>query len=164
MAFPRAVLALVPLLLVPLAAASGAPPAAAFSVDRATGIPETGDGQGTEFRFMAGATSDPDTPQSDLEMRWDWEGDGTWDASWAPFGGIRHSYAAAGSYSPRLEVRDPQGNIGSAAGGPLLVEATRTLSLGAPAAGDLVEAGHRHDYTLVVPESHLDLVIDLDWP
>lgn len=163
MAMPRAVLALALFLLAPLASATGAAPVAAFTTDRSTGIPETGDGLGTEFRFIPGSTTDPDTPFSDLELRWDWEGDGSWDTAWAPFSAGYHGYTAAGTYSPALEVRDPQGNVDSAVGGPLLVEATRTLTLGQAASGSFVEEQQRHDYTLVVPESHLNLVIDLDW-
>ena len=44
-----------------------------------------------------------------LNARWDWEDDGVWDTSWSTSLSATHAFAAEGSYTVRLEVRDAAG-------------------------------------------------------
>jgi len=47
-----------------------------------------------------------------LEVRWDWEDDGVWDTDWSAVKTASHAYAASGTYTIRLEVRDTSGLAG----------------------------------------------------
>lgn len=76
------------------------PPSAYFEVAPQSGFP------GTAFRFNASASSDLEDPNDDLLFRWDWEDDGVWDTRWSPNETTSHSFAQAGDFTSRLEVRD----------------------------------------------------------
>ena len=86
-----------------LSKAANTAPIAHFNV-----TPESGDVT-TLFTFNASGSSDIDEPSSALEVRWDWENDGTWDTNWN-IGKVEHQqYSIPGNYTVRLEVRDTQG-------------------------------------------------------
>jgi PKD repeat protein len=78
-------------------------PTAAFAV-----TPTSGD-TSTVFSFDASACSDAEDATSALQVRWDWENDGTYDTSWNTTKTASHSYAAPGTYTVRLEVQDTGG-------------------------------------------------------
>ncbi|MFC1499434.1 PKD domain-containing protein [Candidatus Zixiibacteriota bacterium] len=83
--------------------AVNAPPVASFSVSATTGS------IATEFAFDASACTDPEDDSSSLEIRWDWEGDGTWDTDWSTTRTAVYAFPAIGVYSATLIVRDSDG-------------------------------------------------------
>lgn len=82
-------------------------PTASFTVN-----PETGDTQ-TEFSFDASASSDQQTPSADLEIRWDWNDDGTFDTPYSNSKTATTAYISEGTYTIRLEVKDLGGLTGT---------------------------------------------------
>ena len=79
------------------------PPTASFTLS-----PTSGDTT-TEFSVDASGSSDPEDLAAALEVRWDWEDDGTWDTAWSTTKTATHTYDSAGTYTIRLEVRDTGG-------------------------------------------------------
>ncbi len=82
-------------------------PTAAFSV-----TPEEAT-YDTTFSVDATGCTDPNHALDALEVRWDWESDGTWDTLWSTGKSNTHRYQAPGYYTITLEVRDPDGNTDS---------------------------------------------------
>jgi len=54
---------------------------------------------------------DPST--DDLEFRWDWENDGSYDTDWSQGFVVRHSWGNEGNYTVKIEVRDDDGGLGT---------------------------------------------------
>ena len=81
------------------------PPTASFEISPLSG------NISTLFIFNASSSSDLENPTSSLEVRWDWEDDGTWDTSWSTTKMNQHQYSSLGTYSVRLEVMDTGGLI-----------------------------------------------------
>ena len=77
-------------------------PTADFSVTPGTGEPGV-----TVFAFDASSSHDPDGTLVSYE--WDFDGDGTYDATETSAYAI-HTYAATGSYTPVLQVTDDAGD------------------------------------------------------
>ena len=63
----------------------------------------------TEFTVNASGCADAEDDAGSLQVRWDWESDGTWDTSLSTAKTASHSYAATGTYSITLEVIDTGG-------------------------------------------------------
>jgi len=80
-----------------------APPTATFTVNPTSGYTTT------VFQFDASACSDAEDATSALQVRWDWENDGTYDTNWSTTKTESHSYTAVGTYTVRLEVMDTLG-------------------------------------------------------
>ncbi len=79
-------------------------PTASFSVTPAVGT------TGTVFLFDASASRDSEDPGERLSVRWDWDGDGTFDTAWTTAKIEQHRYTLAGFvYSVVLEVMDSGG-------------------------------------------------------
>jgi PKD repeat protein len=76
------------------------PPTAAFVV-----APTRGDTE-TLFEMDASGSSDAEDDPSELELRWDFEDDGTWDTDYQNARTSSHRYETGGRYTIRLEVRD----------------------------------------------------------
>jgi len=76
------------------------PPNASFFVTPSSGSVDT------SFEFDASATQDIEDPQDSLEVRWDWEDDGTWDTGWTNNKTAVHKYSVSGHYLVVLEARD----------------------------------------------------------
>jgi len=57
----------------------------------------------------ASSSSDLEDVATSLEVRWDWENDGIWDADWSSLKVTSHQYAVTGTYTIRMEVRDSGG-------------------------------------------------------
>ncbi len=76
------------------------PPVASFSIS-----PTSGNVTVT-FTVNASSSSDLQDPSEALEVRWDWEDDGTWDTTWSSAKEAQHQYSVPDNYTIRLEVRD----------------------------------------------------------
>ena len=77
---------------------TGNPPTAAFTFTQPAWA---------QVDFDASDSSDVETPVSQLQARWDWEGDGAWDTSILGVTQIQtHTYSHLGRYYPTLYVED----------------------------------------------------------
>ena len=79
------------------------PPTALFDFD-----PEFGD-VFTDYAFIASDSWDLEDAVDTLEVRWDWESDGTYDTGWSTVKTENHQFTTAGTYNVTVEVRDSQG-------------------------------------------------------
>jgi hypothetical protein len=86
---------------------SNTPPTALFTVSPSSGT------TATVFHMDAGESSDAEDVSSALEVRWDWEGDGTWDTARDTTKTAEHQYATVGMKTIRLEVIDAGGLTGA---------------------------------------------------
>jgi uncharacterized protein (TIGR02145 family) len=78
-------------------------PIASFTVDPASGTTDT------VFDVDASASTDNEDPTSVLQVRWDWENDGTYDTGWTTTKTASHQYSTAGTKTIKLEVKDTGG-------------------------------------------------------
>lgn len=78
-------------------------PTASFTVDPSSGT------IATIFNFDASGCTDGEDPTSDLQVRWDWENDGTYDTDFSTTKTTTHQYATIGTYTVVLEVKDSEG-------------------------------------------------------
>ena len=62
----------------------------------------------TVVNFTAIVFDDHD-PVSAIQVRWDWESDGTWDTAWSLEKVAQHRFSVAGSYNVTLEAKDTDG-------------------------------------------------------
>lgn len=67
----------------------------------------------TRFTFDGSGSTDNETDSSRLEVRWDFENDGTLDSYFSRTKSIRHTFEKAGIYTVKMEVLDKAGNISS---------------------------------------------------
>jgi len=79
------------------------PPTACFSATPTQG------GLTTTFQFNASCSTDDLTPSSSLQVRWDFENDGTWDTSFSTTKTASKQYTSLGAKTVKVEVRD--GNL-----------------------------------------------------
>jgi len=63
----------------------------------------------TMFEFSSQLSWDLSDPSEALEVRWDFDADGTWDTDWSTDKVVHHQYNTPGNYMVRLEVRDTEG-------------------------------------------------------
>jgi len=97
------------------------PPNASFSV-----TPNTGNLQ-TIFVFDASASSDAEDATSDLMVRWDFNGDGSWETDWIYEKQYSIQYVDETDYEVYLEVRDTEG---------LTAQTNKVVSVGGGSSGD----------------------------
>lgn len=90
-------------------------PTAEFSIDPPAGV------IGTTFTYNASDSYDDHDSFSELQFRWDWNGDGTFDTGWSSNHQATHSYSESGAYVVVLEVKDSGGLVGTV---------THTLNVG----------------------------------
>lgn len=109
------------------------PPNADFSV-----APESGDLE-TVFQFDASTSFDNEDPLESLQVRWDFNGDGSWDSDWEVEKSAEHQYETSGTYSAKLEVKDTGGltdehtvdvEVTGGTGGWIPCPGTETVSYG----------------------------------
>lgn len=79
------------------------PPIANFTVNPASGYVST------TFLVNASESYDMEDAANMLDVRWDWEDDGTWDTLWSTDKTEQHQYSSPGTYIIRLEVMDTGG-------------------------------------------------------
>ncbi len=77
-----------------------AAPVAIFTVDPTSGTTLT------SFNFDANGSYDNEDPSDILQVRWDLEGDGSWDTEYSTEKTLSHQYPQAGDNNVRLEVKD----------------------------------------------------------
>jgi len=83
----------------------------------------------TGFTADASSSSDAETATGDLEVRWDWEGDGVWDTPWTNQTGAHHAYSEPGVYPLSVGVMDMGGLTAmSSATIPILVDAVPPMT------------------------------------
>jgi len=82
---------------------SNTPPSALFTINPTSGPIST------VFNFDASGCFDFEDPVSTLQIRWDWENDGTWDTPYSLTKTITHQYLQVGNYTVKLEVKDSGG-------------------------------------------------------
>lgn len=75
-------------------------PTASFTV-----FPLTGDSS-TVFTFDASASFDEKDASVQLQVRWDYEGNGSWDTDWSSTKTASYSYGHEGNFSPFLQVKN----------------------------------------------------------
>lgn len=78
-------------------------PIASFTVTPGSGTTNT------TFAFDASGSTDSEDATSDLQVRWDFDGDGNWDSDWATEKTQNHQYTSADTYTTKLEVKDTEG-------------------------------------------------------
>ena len=61
------------------------------------------------FSMNASSSSDNQTLFNGVQVRWDFDGNGTWDTSWSTNKTTGHRFAEAGNYTVKLQVRDGGG-------------------------------------------------------
>ena len=79
------------------------PPTALFTVYPTSGTTST------HFGFGASGCTDNEDLTSDLQVRWDFDGDGSWDTDWDHNKIIQHQYDNEAIYTAKLEVKDTEG-------------------------------------------------------
>jgi len=62
----------------------------------------------TTVNFTARVFDDRDPPEA-IQVRWDWESDGTWDTSWSVEKMAPHRFPVAGTYNVTVEAMDTGG-------------------------------------------------------
>jgi len=101
------------------------PPSASFTVSPDTGY------LATDFGFDASNCSDNEDYASALQVRWDWQNDGTWDTDYTTDTDTSHQFTSRGEYSVKLEVKDTEGAtdtktktvlVDSSNAGPIVME------------------------------------------
>lgn len=79
-------------------------PVALFTVSPTSGTPST------TFNFDASGCSDVETSSANIQVRWDWNNDGTFDTPYSMTKTTTHQYTIAGNYTVKLEALDGDGN------------------------------------------------------
>src|SRR2546422_701716 len=81
---------------------SNSPPSVDFSWTPTSG------NNSTVFSFTAQVSDDHDSSSS-IQVRWDWNGDGTWDTAWSTTKTATHTFSAVGSYTVIVQAVDSGG-------------------------------------------------------
>jgi formylglycine-generating enzyme required for sulfatase activity len=84
-------------------------PKASFTITPSFGVPDS-----TLFTVNANSTSDNKDAGRDLQVRWDWEGDGVWDTNFSTTKLDSHRFSKNGVYAVTLLVRDSDAAEGTA--------------------------------------------------
>ena len=63
----------------------------------------------TSITFDASTSSDVEDATQDLQVRWDWGNDGTFDTGWSVQKVIGHKFPYSGLHAVRMEVKDSEG-------------------------------------------------------
>ena len=85
--------------------AENLPPTAGFEVACAYGNILT------QFYLDAWSSSDDRLPPSELEIRWDFNGDGIWDTPFSKEKTLYHQFSQPGEYSCTLQVKDDEDQV-----------------------------------------------------
>ncbi len=83
-------------------------PEAAFTVNPSMGTTDT------VFRFNGGISTDEEDPVEDLQVRWDWDGDGNFDTDFSYNKEVNYQFPDENNYNVTMEVIDTEGATGQA--------------------------------------------------
>jgi hypothetical protein len=111
---------------------TGTAPAASFTV-----TPSSGNAS-TTFAFDASACSDKQDPSSALQVRWDWNDDGTYDTGWTTTKTASHSYAMSGAYAIRMQVANTIGLTNTTTAMVTVTAGNPSVSISSPADGAII--------------------------
>ncbi len=64
----------------------------------------------TIFAFDAAESYDKEDSLTGVQIRWDYESDGTYDTEWSETRTVTHQFTETGTYSVTLQVKDTEGN------------------------------------------------------
>ena len=78
-------------------------PMASFTISPTTGT------TATMFNFDASGSTDNQDETTVLQVRWDWEDDGTYDTNFSTIKTETHQFSIGGTHTVKLEVRDSNG-------------------------------------------------------
>ena len=78
-------------------------PIAKFTINPTSGTTTT------SFVFDASGSSDNEDATSVLQVRWDWDNDGTYNTNYTITKTANHQYSSYGTYTVKLEVKDSEG-------------------------------------------------------
>src|ERR1041385_8935106 len=95
---------------------SNTSPVACFTVNPTTGTTST------TFNVDASCSTDAETNAANLQVRWDWQNDGTFDTAFSSTKSASHTYASSGTYTIRMQVQDASSPPGTSS-------ATRTVTV-----------------------------------
>ena len=95
-------------------------PTASFTISPTSGSP------GDTFEFNASGSSDPEDSLSELLVRWDFNGDGSWDSDWSTQKTVTYIYNDAGTFDVKLQVKD-SGGLTNTSHEELVVEEASTV-------------------------------------
>ena len=115
-----------------------------------------------EITFDGSGSSDPNG--DDLEYRWDFENDGTYDTGWSGSATATHTYSTAGDYKVTLQVKDEVGSTDTdtvnVAIGQFNIPPTDP-DVSGPQTGDV---DTNYDYTAVSTDADNDTIqYMIDW-
>jgi len=99
------------------------PPIASFNVTPLSG------NTNTQFSFDATGCSDNEDDISQLQVRWDWENDGTWDTEYSTTKTAVHQFNSPDTYTVLLGVKDTSGLTGHTTKEVTVYEAPETGSV-----------------------------------
>lgn len=108
---------------------AGTVPSASFSVSPTTGNATT------VFTFNASACSDLQDSASALQVRWDWDGDGSYDTQWTTVKTATHSYAQSGNYVVKMQVANSIGLTNTTTSTVTVRAGSPTLLISSPGEG-----------------------------
>jgi len=109
-------------------------PIASFTVS-----PTLGNGS-TDFGFNASACADVQDALSDLQIRWDWTNDGTYDTEWTRAKNATHRYSESGIYVVDLEVMNSIGLTNTTSAIVTVDADDPFLSIAYPSDGDCINS------------------------
>jgi hypothetical protein len=92
-------------------------------------VSESLESDGSSYDLDASASCDVEDIGTDLEVRWDWYSDGTWDTGWSFEKTAEYTFANQTGYNFTLEVRDTDGLSSSVSFSMSMNEGTTTALL-----------------------------------
>lgn len=85
------------------------------------------------FQFDASGSTDSEDMVSVIQVRWDWEGDGTYDTDYSTVKTASHQFTTAGTYNVGLQVKDSDGLTGTAGRNVTVTQNIASISVSPPA-------------------------------
>jgi len=113
------------------------PPTALFTVSPSSGTTST------NFAFDASGSTDNEDPTSNLQVRWDFDGNGSWDTGWDYNKTQNHQYSSENTYTTKLEVKDTEGLVDEKA------DNIEVVSEGTPPTGYFTDSRDGQEYAYI---------------
>ncbi len=83
---------------------------------------------GNNVTFDASASSDDDSSPAEIQVRWDFENDGTYDTQWSTTKTATHVFNSAGTFTVKLAVKDKYG-LGATTTKVIAIQAAPTYTV-----------------------------------